>query len=105
MAQFGEMYKQNHAQMQAQLEQQMRQQGMGHQKMAGTVKSRQEEIRVRGQPVVFTFVEGKEEGTGRKRLEVMGVFPSEGKMVMLMISVDPAKYDEAQVKKMLESIR
>jgi len=105
MAQFGEMYQQNQAQMQAQLEQQMRLQGMGHQTKAGTVKSRQEEILVRGQPVVFTFAEGKEQGTGRKRLDVMGVFPSQGKMVMLMISVDPAKYDEAQVKKMIESIR
>ena len=105
MAQFGEMFKQNQAQMQAQMEQQMRQQGMTQQPMAGTVKSYQETIEVRGQSVVFTFVEGKEQGSGKKRLDAMGVFPNQGKTVMVMISVDAEKYDEARVKKMLKSIR
>ena len=106
MAEFGEMFQQNQAQMQAQLEQQMRQQGLAQQKKAaGSVSSHQKQIPIRGQPVTFTFVEAKEEGTGKKRLDVTGVIPGEKKSVMLMISVDAGKYDEAQVTKMLESIR
>ncbi len=105
MAEFGEMFQQNQAQMQAQLEQQMRQQGMARQKAAGSVTSHQKQVQIRGQPVTFTFVEAKEEGTGRKRLDVTGMLPGEKKSVMLMISVDAGKYDEARVTKMLESIR
>ncbi len=105
MAEFGEMYQQNQAQMQAQLEQQMRQQGMARQKAAGSVSSHQKQVNVRGEPVTFTFVESKEEGTGKKRLDVTGMIPGKKKSVMLMISVDAEKYDEARVTKMLESIR
>jgi len=105
MAEFGEMFQQNQAQMQAQLEQQMRQQGMARQKVPGSVSSRQKQIQVRGQPVTFTFAEAKEEGTGKTRLDVTGVLPGKQKTVMLMISVDAGKYDEARVTKMLESIR
>ncbi len=106
IAQLGEMFnQQNQQQMQAQLEQSLREQGMAQQQAAGPRETYQKEVTIQGKPVSFTFAKGKAQNTGKARLDVIGAFPNKGKTVMVMMSLDAGKYDEARVTKMLESIR
>jgi len=106
IAQLGEMFnQQNQQQMRDQLEQSLRQQGMAQQQAAGPRDTQQKEVSIQGKPVMFTFTKGKAQNTGKARLDVVGAFPSRGKTVMVMMSLDGEKYDEARATKILQSIR
>jgi hypothetical protein len=106
IAQLGDMFnQQNQQQMQVQLEQSLREQGMAQQQAAGPRETFQKEVTIQGKPVSFTFTKSKAQNTGKARLDVIGALPSKGKTVMVMMSLDGEKYDEGRATKILQSIR
>lgn len=110
LASFGEAFQgQNQAQMENQMEQSLREQGM-KQRGNVTIKERSErEIEVRGKPVTFQFAKGtqKDPQTGAEtpRIEVTGTFQGPKGPVMLMVQADENTLSEDEIVKMIESIK
>jgi hypothetical protein len=110
LAAFGEAFQgQNQAQMEAQMQQSLRSQGM-NQRGDMTINERSErEIEVRGKPVTFHFAKGtqKDSQTGAEtpRIEVTGMFEGPEGMVMLMVQADEETLSEDEIVEMIESIK
>lgn len=100
---------QNQAQMEAQMEQSLRNQGMGQQGDVNISERNVREIQVRGQPATFSFGKGtqKDPNTGaeRPRIEVTGTFQGPNGIVMLMVQADDETLGEDAIVKMIESIK
>lgn len=62
------------------------------------------ELMVRGQKVAFQFIKGINETTGAVVREVLGSFPTQNGIGMLMLVVPEDEYDEPAVLKMIDSI-
>lgn len=58
-----------------------------------------------GKPVEFDFIKGKTRGSQAVVHRVVGVIPTENGIVLLMLTVPDADYNEEQITRMLESIR
>jgi hypothetical protein len=100
------MNQQPQEQMVGQVEESLRQQGNGPMvdPVPGTAESKQKELKVRGQNTFFTFTKGKDP-KGGERLKVTGVFPDKGGRTVVVVSADTAKTSEAEIVKMIESIK
>jgi hypothetical protein len=92
------------AQLETQIKTSMGQQSGGAKNMTVN-ESHQRTITVRGKPVSFTVATGKERATGKAWLQVTGMVPSDGAMIMFVFSGDASQYNEEQVVKIIESIR
>jgi len=94
---------QNPEQMQQQVEQSMRQQGMQQQQDMVSTQSETRQLTVRGEPASFTFTTGVTE-SGAPRTRVNGVFQGKSGLVMIMMDADGEKYTEEQMVRMIEGI-
>ncbi len=92
-------------QVQAQIQQELRNRGLRKDQPLSDRQSRERKIKVRGEEAVFTVAAGKDAGSGKSRLEVTGSFSGENGRVLLMIDADAEKYPEDRIVKMLESIK
>jgi hypothetical protein len=72
--------------------------------LPGSAESQQKELKVRGQNTVFTFTKGKDPREG-ERLKVSGAFAGGNGLTAIVVSTDPAKHSEAEIVKMIESIK
>jgi len=91
-------------QMQLQMEQSLRQQGLQGKQQLAESESSQKEIMVRGKPASFTITKGQGENS-KPRIQVVGSFQGSDGRVLLIVSVDAEKYSEDTITKMIESIR
>jgi len=95
----------NQDQMQRQMDQSLRQQGMGNREPITIKESYTKQVEIRGQQVTFTIAKGVGGKSGAPRIQVTGVFQGQTGPVMLMLSADANKYTEEQIVKMIESIQ
>ncbi len=95
---------QNQEQMRRQMDQQLRQQGMGGQEEITIEESYTKDVEIRGETATFTISKGVGEDSGKPRIQVVGVFQGETGAVILMVNVDAEKYTEEQIVEMIESI-
>ena len=95
---------QNQEEMQRQMEELLRQQGMGEQESISIEESYTKEVEIRGQTATFTIAKGVGDQTGTPRIQVMGVFQGEIGPVFLMFNADAEEYTEEEVVAMIESI-
>jgi hypothetical protein len=95
----------NADQMQRQMDQSLRQQGMGQQEKITIKETDKKQVEIRGQPVTFTISKGVGEKSGSPRIQVTGVFQGKTGPAMLMFNADAEKYSEEEIGKMLESIK
>jgi hypothetical protein len=91
-------------------QQQMRQamsQGMGNADQNINVKqSTTKDFTIRGEKCPFTFAEGENTQTGKKVRMVNGTFPGrESGVVILWLVVPAERYDNAELEKMVQSIK
>jgi len=102
----GKMFQQpgQEEQMQLQMEQSLRQQGLQGKQQLAESESSQKEIMVRGKPASFTITKGQGENS-KPRIQVVGSFQGSDGRVLLIVSVDAEKYSEDTITKMIESIR
>jgi len=86
-------------------------QQLRQQPQVGTMEEIEEESRetrtftIGGKPVEFDFIKGKTRGSQAVVHRVVGVIPTETGIVLVMLTVPEADYNEEQVTRMLESIR
>ena len=99
------MVAQNQEDVQRQLKESMRQQGLAAGEDVDEWESSVREIEVRGEPTAFTFAVGKNTETEAQRIEVSGMFEGQSGPVMLILSADAAVIDEEAVVEMIESIK
>jgi len=95
----------NQDQMRQQMDQSLRQQGMGSQEQVTIKESSTKQVQIRGQQVTFTIAKGVGGKSGAPRIQVTGVFQGQTGPVMLMLNADANKYTEEQIVKMIESIK
>lgn len=91
-----------------QFRQNMKQQGQGQNIRDLTIKkSVQKKFTIRGEEIAFTFAEAVDEASKEKFRQVRGVFPGKekGSAVMLMLQLREKQYKEAEVVKMIKSIK
>ena len=106
MASLGPMIaQQNEDQIRQQLEQSMRQQGVGAEEGVDEWESSVKEIEVRGEPVEFNFAVGKNANTEAQRIQVNGMFEGKSGPVMLILSADAEVIDEQAIVEMIQSIK
>jgi hypothetical protein len=105
MTQFGANNQQQEQQLRQSMQQQMQQQ-RGNQNFKSS-KSETREIEIRGKKVSFEFTEGitGEPGEEKTVHMVSGIVQGKTGPVMLQLVAPDENYDEAQVLKMLESIK
>jgi len=95
-------------QMEMQMEQALRQQGMRRtDKRPGNWESQgyQKKTQIRGQEVTFQFTKLKDPQSNETRIDVTGAIPSDQGSVMLSLSANTKVVSEQQAVKMLESIK
>ena len=90
--------------MRRQMDQSLRQQGMGDQEDITVEESYTKEVEIRGETATFNIEKGVGEKSGRPRIQVTGVFQGETGPAILMLNVDAEKYTEEQIVEMIESI-
>jgi hypothetical protein len=95
----------NQEQLRVQIDQSLRQQGLGPDEKLRRLDYGEKEIQVRGQPVKFGFATVEEVESGKKRREVTGVFQGENGPVMFIMLVDPEVFDDERITGIIESIR
>ena len=106
MASLGPMMaQQSQDDVQQQLEDSMRQQGVAAGQGVDEWESSVKEIEVRGEPVAFSFAVGKNSDTEAQRIQVSGMFEGGSGPVMLILSADTEVVDEEAAVKMIESIK
>ena len=99
------MQQQNQEDVRRQLEESMRQQGIGANEGIDESESLVKEIEVRGEPVPFNFTVGKNTNTGAQRIDAVGMFTGQTGPVMLILSADAEVIDEEAVVEMIKSIK
>ena len=105
LASFGEAFAgQGEAQMRQQMEQSLREQGLGPDPNMGPQEVTEREIEVRGEPVKFVFATGVDSESGKQRIMVHGMFEGKTGPVMIMVFADPERLSEEEIVQMLESI-
>ena len=87
-----------------QMRQMLREQGAEKAPIVGE-KSTSRKLKVKGGEHEFNFATGDEPHTGRKVRRVSGVFPGRKGLAFLMYQTEEDSYKEADVIKMIESIR
>jgi F0F1-type ATP synthase membrane subunit c/vacuolar-type H+-ATPase subunit K len=87
-----------------QMQQQM-ERNMGKQTQIKVESTESKLVQIDGSEVKFEFVKGKTQDGGQDVRQVTGVFPGKQGMVMLMLLLPDADFDEAAVTSMLESIQ
>ena len=101
----GASASQDQEQMRRQMDQSLRQQGMGGQEEITIQETYTKDVEIRGQPVTFTIAKGVGEKSGNPRIQVMGVFQGEAGPVILMLNADAEKFTEDEIIEMIESIQ
>jgi uncharacterized protein YneF (UPF0154 family) len=107
LSSFGEvMADANRGQLHAQMQESLREQGLGQEETTGPREIEQRQITVRGKPETFTFVKAKAPETGGPRLEISGAFQGrQGNLVLFFFNGDSETYPEAEIVKAIESIQ
>jgi len=96
---------QNEEQMQKQMEQALRNQGMDPEANITISERYERQIEVRGRPVTFFFAKGENTDSGRERIQVAGTFEGRNGTVMLMVFADPETLSEDEIVGTIESIK
>ncbi|HYW81046.1 MAG TPA: hypothetical protein VE890_15805 [Thermoguttaceae bacterium] len=96
----------NHADMQQQFTQALRQQGV----KSGDQNIELEEIRtiertIRGQPATFVINRGTDPESDKELFQVNGTFQGKSGPAIFLLIVDPEAYDEDRVVEIIESIK
>jgi hypothetical protein len=105
LASFGEAFAdQGQAQMKNQMQQQLREQGLGPDQGFGPQELSEREIEVRGEPVKFAFATAEDPESGKERIQVTGMFEGKTGPVMIMVFADPEVLSEEEIVQMIESI-
>lgn len=89
----------------ADLKQQMRQQGAAELRTLNIESSETREITIRGQPVSFTFAVGQDSSTSTKYHEVQGQFQGKNGLATLHLQVEDEVWDETAIVEMLEAAK
>lgn len=83
----------------------MKEQGRGGVELENVEKLPLTEVTIQGQKVPFQFTKGNDPNTGKKIIQVQGVFKGKNGMIMLMLQVPEADYKRENIDKMLKSIK
>jgi len=106
LAALGKMFSdQDQQEIKDQIQESLREEGLGRTEATGTRKVEEKQITVRGQPETFTFITTKDPETGKTRLEVTGVFPNKDGQAMFLFDGDAEKYPQEKITALIESIR
>ncbi len=96
---------QSEEQIRLQMEQSLRQQGLGSQDTTGQWEVKEKELTIAGKPTKFTFRVAKDEKGEPKRFEASGMVTGKRGPVLVTISAAPETLSEEQVDKILQSIK
>ncbi|OYW24519.1 MAG: hypothetical protein B7Z55_01940 [Planctomycetales bacterium 12-60-4] len=88
----------------AQLRQQMRQQGNAEIRGLNIEKSETREYEIRGEKASFTFAEGKDIDNGTPYREVKGSFRGKTGVAVLQLQLQEEAWDEEEIEQLVESI-
>jgi hypothetical protein len=91
-------------QSQAQMRQQLEQQGFGKRKLLDNSKSERKTIKIKGRECQFDFTEGVDPIDKKKFRQVSGVFDGKNGPAFIMIEMDDSAYKENAIVNMLETI-
>lgn len=96
---------QSEEQIRLQMEQSLRQQGLGSQDTTGQWEVKEKELTIAGKPTKFTFRVAKDEQGEPKRFEASGMVTGKRGPVLVTISAAPETLSEEQIDKILQSIK
>ena len=99
------MGPQNQAQMERSIEQSLRQQGLEKEENLRIGQQVNKQVEIRGQTATFLIVQGEDEKSHRPRIQVTGSFQGKTGPTTLVFHGDATTFTEAEVIKMLESIK
>jgi hypothetical protein len=99
-----QMRGEDQEQMQQQMQDSLRQQGMGAQEEIAEGETHTKEFTIRGETAKFVVTKGEGAQTGSERIIVMGTFQGKEGPVMLLLNADAEQYTEEEITTMLESI-
>jgi hypothetical protein len=106
LAAMGEaMGSQNQTQMRQAISQSLQQQGLGEEENLTNQQQYTKQVEIRGQMTSFFITKGEGAKSHRPRIQVTGSFQGATGPAMLIFNGDAAKFPEAEVTKMLESIK
>lgn len=89
----------------AQLKEQMRQQGSEELKTLNVEKSETREVEIRGEPASFTISEGTDVESSTKYHEVKGQFKGKNGVAILQLQLEEEAWDAEAIDAMIESIK
>ncbi len=92
-------------QMRRQIDQSLRQQGIGGQNTTGQWEAKEKEITIAGKPTKFSFQIAKNDQGEPKQFQVSGMVSGKRGPVLVMISADAQTLNEEQIDRILQSIQ